>query len=245
MKNRKVIYLSIILLSVLFAQCKNVTDKDYSKVKVTNEVDSVSYFLGTLWGTQAVRNKISKLNYDALIKGFDQAMKSDSTMSPDFIASAYVNKFVNKKYEAEMRESKKDYIEKNAKFLEDNAKKDGVITLSSGLQYQILKEGNGPRPTLKDKVKVNYTATLIDGTKFDSSYDKGEPAVFGLNGMIKGFSEALVLMPVGSKWKIFIPESLAYGAYSKPPIEPFSTLIFEVELLDIVNGGQGQAAPQN
>ena len=143
------------------------------------------------------------------------------------------------------REQKKDYIEQNAKFLEENSKKDGVITLSSGIQYKILKEGNGPRPTLKDRVKVNYIGTLMDGTKFDSSYDRGEPAVFNLTGMIKGFAEALVLMPVGSKWKIFIPENLGYGAFSKPPIEPFSTLIFEVDLLDIIQGDPSQTAPRN
>ncbi|NJK86535.1 MAG: FKBP-type peptidyl-prolyl cis-trans isomerase [Bacteroidales bacterium] len=109
------------------------------------------------------------------------------------------------------------------------------MTLSSGLQYTILQEGNGPRPNASDMVKVHYTGTLIDGTKFDSSIDRGEPATFRVGGVIKGWTEALQLMPVGSKWKLFIPENLAYGANPQPnsPIPPFATLIFEVELLEI------------
>lgn len=240
MKSKMLIYLSIILFSVLFAQCQNVTQKNYSKVKVTDELDSVSYYLGTLWGRQAVANKVSELDYESLLKGFDQVFKNDSTVPPDFVVSMYLNKYVGKQYEKEIRESSKEYIEKNIKFLEDNKKNDGVITLSSGLQYIILTEGNGPRPAASDQVKLHYKGTLIDGTQFDSSYDRGEPAVFSASGLIKGFNEALTLMPVGSKWRIFIPENLAYGANSQPPINPFSTLIFEIELLEIVSSNPEQ-----
>jgi len=120
-------------------------------------------------------------------------------------------------------------------FLAENAQKPGVIVLPDGLQYKVLREGEGPKPSLTDTVKVNYHGTLIDGTVFDSSYERGEPAVFPVNGVIKGWQEALQMMPVGSKWKLFIPADLAYGDQGAPPyIAGGSTLIFEVELLEIL-----------
>ncbi len=121
------------------------------------------------------------------------------------------------------------------KFLEENKNKPGVITLQSGLQYQVLKEGTGPKPGPTEKVKCHYHGTLIDGTIFDSSVDRGQPATFAVNGVIKGWVEALQLMPVGSKWKLFIPANLAYGdRQAGAKILPGATLIFEVELLEIV-----------
>ena len=119
------------------------------------------------------------------------------------------------------------------KFLEENAKKPGVITTASGLQYEIIKKGTGKLPSDTSKVKVNYHGTLIDGTVFDSSVDRKEPVVFGVNQVIKGWTEALKLMPVGSKYKVYIPQQLAYGATAQGKIKPFSTLIFEVELISI------------
>jgi len=120
-------------------------------------------------------------------------------------------------------------------FLEENKRKDGVIALPSGLQYQIIKEATGPKPTLNDKVKVHYHGTLLDGSVFDSSVQRGEPFEFNLSGVIPGWTEALQLMSVGSKWKLFIPSSLAYGDnQAGPGIKPGSTLIFDVELLEIV-----------
>ena len=119
------------------------------------------------------------------------------------------------------------------KFLAENAKKEGVKTTSSGLQYKIIKEGNGAVPTDSSKVKVNYKGTLIDGTQFDSSYDRKEPTTFRANQVIKGWTEALTMMPVGSKWELYIPQDLAYGAREAGQIKPFSTLIFEVELVGI------------
>jgi FKBP-type peptidyl-prolyl cis-trans isomerase len=234
MKSRRLVYLIAVLFSVLFAQCQTGADKDYSKVKLENELDTASYYLGTLWGRGAVYNKITELDYESLLKGIDQALKNDTTIPPDYIASNFLNKYVTRQVDTKMRATHQEDIEKNAKFLEENAKKEGVITLSSGLQYKILKEGTGARPTIKDQVRAHYTGTLIDGTVFDSSVERGEPALFNLNNLIPGFREALLLMPVGSKWKIFIPEKLGYGANSQSPIPPFSTLIFEVESLEIV-----------
>ena len=234
MKSISLIHLFTILIGVLFAQCQTGTNKDYTKVKIDSELDTASYYLGTLWGRGAVYNKITELDYESLLKGIDQALKNDTTIPPDFVASNYLNKYITKRLSATLRETNKEEIEKNEKFLEENAKKEGVITLSSGLQYIILKEGTGELPTLNDQVRVHYTGSLIDGTVFNSSKDRGEPVLFDLQNLMPGFREALLLMPVGSKWKIFIPEKLGYGANSQDPIPPFSTLIFEVESLEIV-----------
>ena len=120
-------------------------------------------------------------------------------------------------------------------FLRINKEKAGVVTLASGLQYQILTEGNGPKPNATDSVKCHYQGTLIDGREFDSSVKRGQPATFGLNQVIPGWTEALQLMPTGSKWKLFLPSELAYGSHGAGEmIEPDSALIFEVELLEIV-----------
>ena len=121
-----------------------------------------------------------------------------------------------------------------AKFLAENAKKEGVTTLDSGLQYEVLAEGNGPSPKATDQVTTHYHGQLIDGTVFDSSVERGQPATFPVNGVIKGWVEALQLMNVGSKWRLFVPHNLAYGDQAAgPTIKPFSTLIFDVELLSI------------
>lgn len=120
-----------------------------------------------------------------------------------------------------------------AKFLEENKGKEGVVTTPSGLQYKVLTQGTGVIPADTSKVKVHYRGTLIDGTEFDSSYKRNEPTTFAANQVIKGWTEALTMMPVGSKWMVYVPEDLAYGARNSGTIKPYSTLIFEVELLDI------------
>jgi len=119
-------------------------------------------------------------------------------------------------------------------FLAKNKAIEGVVVTESGLQYEIIKEGNGPRPTINNEVKVHYVGSLLDGTVFDSSVERGEPAVFGVGQVIKGWTEALQLMTVGSKWKLYIPYDIAYGTRDMGEIKPFSMLIFEVELLEIV-----------
>jgi FKBP-type peptidyl-prolyl cis-trans isomerase FklB len=124
-------------------------------------------------------------------------------------------------------------------FLKENGARDGVVTLPSGLQYEILTDADGPKPAATDRVTTHYRGTLIDGTVFDSSYDRGQPATFPLNGVIAGWTEALQLMSVGSKWRLFIPPELAYGARAQGPIPANSTLIFDVELIEIA-----EAEPQ-
>jgi FKBP-type peptidyl-prolyl cis-trans isomerase FklB len=140
-------------------------------------------------------------------------------------------------FEKDMEQKQKETAEKNkaegTKFLEENKKKAGVKTTASGLQYKVLKEGNGPQPKPTDTVTVNYRGTLINGTEFDSSYKRGQPATFPVNGVIKGWTEALELMKVGSKYQLFIPSNLAYGERAvSPDLGANSTLIFDVELLD-------------
>ncbi|MDD3079834.1 MAG: FKBP-type peptidyl-prolyl cis-trans isomerase [Paludibacter sp.] len=134
-------------------------------------------------------------------------------------------KQVEKQYAANKAEGEK--------FLAENKAKPGVITTASGLQYEVIKKGNGPVPADTSRVKVNYEGKLLDGTVFDSSYKRNEPAVFGVNQVIKGWTEALKLMPVGSKYKLYIPQELAYGAQDQASIKPFSVLVFDVELLSI------------
>ena len=133
------------------------------------------------------------------------------------------------------KETYKDYIAENEAFLAKNKEKSGVTITSSGLQYEVIKLGTGPKPTAESTVKVHYTGTLIDGTEFDSSVKRNAPAQFPVSGVIPGWTEALQLMPVGSKFKLYLPENLAYGASAAGEIiKPYSTLIFEVELLEIV-----------
>jgi FKBP-type peptidyl-prolyl cis-trans isomerase FklB len=134
----------------------------------------------------------------------------------------------------ENKDSYEAYKKEGEDFLKENARKEGVITLPSGLQYMVLKEGYGPQPTLTENVTVHYHGTLIDGTVFDSSVDRGEPLTFTVNQVVKGWQEALQLMPMGSKWKIFVPAELGYGTRARgDKIKPNSVLIFEMELLSI------------
>jgi len=143
---------------------------------------------------------------------------------------------MRKKQQAEMQAAGEASKKEGDAFLAANKAKEGVVTLPSGLQYKILTQGTGPKPTATDSVVCNYRGTLINGTEFDSSYKRGEPATFPVSGVIKGWTEALQLMSVGSKWQLFVPSDLAYGERSPgPEIGPDSTLIFEVELLSIQN----------
>ena len=170
------------------------------------------------------------------MKGIQEVVNGDTLPVSQFIIQTYLNQFFTEFQEEQAKKQFKDYIIENEAFLKSNATKDSVVTLPSGLQYVVIKEGNGEKPTLKDRIKVHYTGKLIDGTVFDSSYPRNEPAEFNVGQVIAGWTEALQLMPVGSKWRVFIPEHLAYGSH--PPrgsvIKPYSTLVFEVELLDIV-----------
>jgi FKBP-type peptidyl-prolyl cis-trans isomerase len=198
-------------------------------VKVfTNDVDSMSYALGINVGTDFAKNLKGipggKSNIDLIIKGFNTAMKGDSALMKPEVATEYFRNFISKA-QAKDVEVKKAAGEK---FLAENKTKDGVTTT-------VLVAKDGPKPAATDTVKVHYTGTLLDGTKFDSSVDRGEPVSFPLNQVIKGWTEGVQLMSVGSKYKFFIPYDLGYGAQAPQgsPIPAYATLTFEVELLDI------------
>ena len=169
-----------------------------------------------------------------LIKqGLVNGMKGSNIQMTAEEAQTYLNATMQKLQEKRMQEQNGPNKAAGEVFLKENAKKAGVITTASGLQYEVIKKGTGALPNDSSRVKVHYHGTLIDGTVFDSSVDRGEPAVFGVNQVIKGWTEALKLMPVGSKYKLYIPQELAYGSQSMGNIKPFSALIFEVELIGI------------
>ena len=205
------------------------------------EVDSVSYLLGVNFGSFLKGYNFGEdLNYAQIIKGMKDFVAAEGDMrSPEFAAQLkYSPQSINNAFNSFL-EKRQNYLsavneEEGQKFLAANAKKEGVKTTPSGLQYKVLVEGKGEVPAADSRVKVNYKGTLIDGTEFDSSYKRNTPATFGVSQVIKGWTEALKMMPVGSKWQIFVPQELAYGSRETGKIKPFSTLVFEVELLEIV-----------
>jgi FKBP-type peptidyl-prolyl cis-trans isomerase FklB len=214
---------NIIILSslILFLACK--TEKPKESASLITELDSVSYSLGVNIG-----ENINLDNFEAGIK--DVLEKELETKISDNQAQAIINSYFSKKQKKESE----SMIEEGANYLQENAKKEGVTTLPSGLQYEVINDGTGPMPTIEDNVTTHYHGTLIDGTVFDSSVDRGEPASFPVGGVIKGWTEALQLMSVGSKWKLYVPYDLAYGERGAgAQIGPYSTLIFEVELISI------------
>lgn len=193
-------------------------------------MDKLSYALGMSMATSLANSGLSDINAEVFSKAVSDVLsKSELEMSPQE-ANEHIQVYFSKKQEEELKANS----EAGLKFLEENAKKEGVVTLPSGLQYEVLQEGEGAIPTESDRVKCHYHGTLIDGRVFDSSVERGQPAVFGVNQVIRGWVEALQLMPTGSKWRLFVPSDLAYGAQGAGDmIGPNSTLIFDVELLGI------------
>jgi FKBP-type peptidyl-prolyl cis-trans isomerase FklB len=211
--------------------------KNQTVTALTSTKQKASYAIGMNWGTGLHRQGID-VDSAALIQGMKDALAGGKTLLTEDEARAalmQLQKEIQEKQQAKAAAEGEANKKEGDAFLAANKTKEGVVTLPSGLQYKILKEGNGPKPTASDSVVCNYKGTLINGTEFDSSYKRGEPATFPVTGVIKGWTEALQLMPVGSKWQLFIPPDLAYGPRGTPggPIGPNATLIFEVELLSI------------
>ncbi len=237
---KKVIVFVLALATVFtYAEAKVKKEKKSKKNKtvvvenpLANEVDSMSYALGMNVGADFLKNLKGipggKSNIDLVIKGFSSSMKGDSTLLTTEFANEYFRNYITKAQNSDTEAKKAD----GEKFLADNMKAEGVNVTPSGLQYKVLVPAEGKKPAAQDTVKVHYTGTLLDGTKFDSSVDRGEPIEFPLNQVIKGWTEGVQLMSVGSKYKFFIPYNLGYGEQGAGGvIPPYATLVFEVELL--------------
>ncbi len=203
------------------------------------EKEQISYTIGLAMGKQLGEIK-EEVNLDTVVKAMRAQVAGEKVLLTEDQAREIFETFGQKmqaKQIAKMMADAKANVEKGQAFLAENGKKPGVVTTASGLQYQVLTEGKGAKPGANDGVKVHYKGSLLDGKTFDSSYDRGEPAVMPLQGVIPGWAEGLQLMPVGSKYKFWIPASLAYGEQAPPTIGPNQTLVFEVELMEIVKPG--------
>lgn len=216
-----------------FSSCDKKVD---TNMALNSTIDSVSYSIGASFGGNLAQNSLKDINQDALLAGLNAALAQKDLRIEQQAGGAIINKYIT--------ELKKKAAEENVaigeKFLAENKVKEGVVTTESGLQYKILTAGTGAIPTKEQEVKVHYRGTTIDGKEFDSSYKGGKPVTFMPTRVIPGWTEALQLMPVGSKWELYIPSALAYGPRGAGAnIGPNSTLIFEVELLEIVE----KAAP--
>ena len=204
----------------------------------TPSFDSVeaqaSYGIGLQVGQQLSESGLQGLLPEALVAGLRDALEGNAPAVPVDVVHRALRE-VHERADAVRQERQKELAVEGVKFLEENLKKEGVNSTESGLQFRVLTQGTGPIPARKDHVRVHYTGKLIDGTVFDSSVQRGEPAEFPVSGVIAGWIEALTLMPVGSKWELTIPQNLAYGERGAgASIPPYSTLVFEVELLEIL-----------
>jgi FKBP-type peptidyl-prolyl cis-trans isomerase len=233
MKN-SIIY-GLVVVMALSASCQ----QSGKSVKLQSNIDSVSYAIGVLVGSNNLKQLETapgggEISKEVMASAFRAASMGEEAALTDEQANELVRKFFES---ASQREAQKALEEGNA-FLEKNKAREGVTTTQSGLQYEVITAGTGALPVATDQVRVHYHGTLIDGKVFDSSVDRGEPVVFGVNQVIPGWTEALQLMPVGSKWKIYLPSNIAYGERGAGgDIGPNSVLIFEVELLEIVKPG--------
>lgn len=216
-----------------------------------NEMDKVSYGIGAsiAGGFVASIPRYKELGYEfndaEILRGVQDALKKTPALTEDEIRTNLMefHQKVSTKQQEHLVKVGEENKTKGASFLAENSKKDGIKVTASGLQYKVLTEGKGKKPKADDKVSVHYKGTLLDGTVFDSSYERNQPAEFPVNGVIPGWVEALQLMPEGSKWQLFIPSDLAYGDRGTPNIPPNSVLTFEVELLSVLPEAKPETAP--
>ena len=216
------------VLRVLYMATEN-------QLSLSSDEQKVSYGLGRQFGEHLVQTQITGIDLEAVIAGMEQAfMAQPSVLSSEDMEAAY--QAVETKMKVIARERADQVLHEGEAFLDKNSRRNNVVTLSSGLQYEVLSKGSGVKPARGSRVRTHYHGTLLDGSVFDSSVERDEPAVFGLDQVIVGWSEALQLMPVGSRWRLFVPPHLAYGEQGAgTSIPPNATLIFEVTLLDIVS----------
>jgi len=198
---------------------------------ITGELEKFSYALGMSIAGNLIKSGVKQVNPGIFLEAFKDTFEGEMPKIMPDEANQILESFITKANAGKGA----DNLEEGLKFLTENRKKEGVIELPSGLQYKILKTGDGEVPTASNQVKCHYHGTLINGSVFDSSIERGEPAVFPVNGVIQGWVEALQLMPVGSKWRLFVPSELAYGQQGAGgSIGPNTTLLFDVELLEII-----------
>lgn len=224
---------TLALLTTISCGQMKKSSLDIGQIQLTNLADTASYALGVNMATAMMEQGFEDLNLTAFAKAFQDVYTESKTL----ISNEETNGILQEYFMSLSDQAGQENLAECQAFLEKNGKKDGVVTTESGLQYEVITQGTGAKPTAESTVKVHYHGTLIDGTVFDSSVDRGQPVEFPLNGVIPGWTEGVQLMPVGSKYKLYIPSELGYGANVPPggPIGPNSVLIFEVELIDIIN----------
>ncbi len=226
--NKKFFALALCFSITALLSCEG--QKGKSSVSLKTNSDSVAYSIGVSIGANMKKDGLDSLDLEIMKQAINSAMNGDSLLVDPHLSQSVIQSYLARKQKLKGEEG----LLLGKAFLSENKKKQGVIELPDGLQYTVIKEGNGLTPTANDTVSVHYHGTLIDGTVFDSSIERGEPAEFPVSAVIKGWTEALQLMKVGSKYKLFIPADLAYGDRAAgQKIGPNSTLIFEVELLKI------------
>jgi FKBP-type peptidyl-prolyl cis-trans isomerase FklB len=236
MKLRIMLFSALMLFVISGITTAQDDDKSASATAKWSESQKISYILGTQIGDFSKQSDL-EVSLDLFAQGLNDVVKgSELAMTQDEIGSfmASFQQKAQEKAQTAMKEVGNENIRKGLAFLGANKKKTGVKETASGLQYKVITEGEGAKPKATDKVKVHYSGTLIDGKEFDSSYKRNQPAEFGLGQVIKGWTEGLQLMNVGSKYELYIPSGLAYGPNGPPSIGPSQTLIFTVELLDII-----------
>ncbi|HAQ88570.1 MAG TPA: peptidylprolyl isomerase [Pseudomonas sp.] len=202
-------------------------------LNLSTDETRVSYGIGRQLGDQLRENPPPGISLDAVIAGIRDAFSgSASQVAPEALNASFA--VIRERMQAEAQQKAEAAAGEGKAFLAKNGQRDGVTTLPSGLQYEVLTAGEGNKPSAEDQVRTHYHGTLIDGTVFDSSYQRGQPAEFPVGGVIAGWTEALQLMGVGSKWRLYVPSELAYGAQGVGSIPPHSVLVFDVELLAVL-----------
>ncbi len=232
---KRILFILPVIISVSYAQTKKPAVKPgttKASIKtLMSPTDSLSYSMGIQTAEYYKTQGIENINPEMIKKAYNDVYNNKTLIIPEEAC----NMTIQTKLQEFMIKKASAQKEAGQKFLEENKKKPGVITLPSGLQYEIITTGTGPVPAATDTVKANYKGTLIDGKEFDNSYKRGEPLTIPVGSVIRGWVEALQLMPVGSKWKLYIPSNLGYGDRGAGAIPGGSALIFEIELLDIVH----------
>ena len=219
--------LIVLILGSAIVGCSNV---QISNAELNTRLDSVSYSLGVSVANNLKSSGFDEIQSSAMSAAFDDVFSQNEVKISEEDANAIIQQYFTEMSERKSQQA----IDEGQIFLQENGQKEGVVTTASGLQYKVLVQGQGPSPKPTDKVTVHYHGTLIDGTVFDSSVDRGEPTTFPVNGVIPGWVEALQLMSVGSKYQLVIPSDLAYGERGYPPVIPAkATLEFDVELVDV------------